>query len=104
MAKKSATKNYIYNLMYQVLVMIIPFITTPYLARTLGAEKLGIYSYTISITTYFILAGTLGIAMYGQREIAYVQDNVKKNIINIVNTYVLDFILILQIFYFYVLK
>ena len=78
MAKKSATKNYIYNLMYQVLVMIIPFITTPYLARTLGAEKLGIYSYTISITTYFILAGTLGIAMYGQREIAYVQDNVKK--------------------------
>ena len=78
MAKRSATKNYIYNLMYQILVMIIPFITTPYLARTLGAEKLGIYSYTISITTYFILAGTLGIAMYGQREIAYVQDNIKK--------------------------
>ncbi len=78
MAKRSATKNYIYNLMYQVLVMIIPFITTPYLTRTLGAAKLGIYSYTISITTYFILAGTLGIALYGQREIAYVQDNVKK--------------------------
>ena len=78
MKKKSVKKNYIYNVLYQVLVMIIPLITTPYLSRTLGAEKIGIYSYTISIITYFILFGSLGIAMYGQREIAYVQDNRKK--------------------------
>ncbi|MGN1327436.1 MAG: flippase [Clostridia bacterium] len=36
------------------------------------------YSYTISIVTYFILFGSLGIAMHGQREIAFVQDDVKK--------------------------
>ena len=78
MAKKSVKKNYIYNLIYQILVMIIPLITTPYLSRVLGAENIGIYSYTLSITTYFILFGSLGVAMYGQREIAYVQDNKDK--------------------------
>lgn len=75
---KSITKNYIYNLVYQILIIIMPIITTPYLARTLGAEGTGTYSYTISIVTYFILFGSLGLALYGQREIAYVQEDVKK--------------------------
>lgn len=74
---KSLKKNYIYNLTYQILVMIVPLITTPYLSRVLGAEAIGIYSYTLSITTYFILFGSLGVAMYGQREIAYVQENIE---------------------------
>lgn len=72
--KKSITKNYIYNLFYQCLVIIVPLFTTPYLSRVLGAELIGIYSYTLSIATYFVLFGSLGVAMYGQREIAYVQD------------------------------
>ncbi len=78
MKKNSVAKNYIYNLTYQILVLILPLITTPYISRVLGAEGTGIYSYTISITTYFILFGTLGISMYAQREIAYVQDKVKE--------------------------
>ena len=75
MAKKSLAKNYFYNLIYEVLILILPLITTPYLSRVLGAEKIGIYTYTYSIVTYFILFGSLGVAMYGQREIAYAQDN-----------------------------
>ncbi len=78
MKKKGIVKNYMYNLTYQLLVLILPLITTPYLSRVLGAEAIGIYSYTLSITTYFILLGSLGVAMYGQREIAYVQDDIKK--------------------------
>ena len=78
MSKKSITKNYIYNVMYQLLIIILPIITTPYLSRVLGAENIGIYSYTLSIVTYFILFGSLGVAMYAQREIAYVQENKEK--------------------------
>ena len=78
MAKKSVIKNYIYNLTYQILLLILPVITTPYLSRVLGAEGIGIYSYTVSIVTYFILFGSLGIAMYAQREIAYVQNDKEK--------------------------
>lgn len=74
MGKKSISKNYLYQLSYQILALIIPLITTPYISRVLGAEGIGIYSFTYSIATYFILFGSLGIAMYGQREIAYVQD------------------------------
>lgn len=75
--KKSVAKNFIYNLSYQVLILIVPLFTTPYLSRVLGAESIGIYSYTLSIATYFILFGSLGVALYAQREIAYVQDNIK---------------------------
>ena len=78
MQKKSVTKNYIYNLVYQILVIVLPLITTPYISGVLGAEKIGIYNFTTSIATYFILFGSLGVAMYAQREIAYVQDDVKK--------------------------
>ena len=76
---KSITKNYIYNLIYQILVLILPLITAPFVSRILGAENIGIYSYTLSISAYFILFGSLGIALYGQREIAYNQKNKKKS-------------------------
>ena len=75
--KKSIAKNYIYNLIYQMLTILLPLVTTPYLSRVLGAEPIGIYGYTISIVTYFILFGSLGVAMYGQREIAYLQQDKK---------------------------
>lgn len=73
--KKSIAKNYIYNLIYQMLTILLPLVTTPYLSRVLGAEPIGIYGYTISIVTYFILFGSLGVAMYGQRQIAYQQQD-----------------------------
>lgn len=76
--KKNLVKNYIYNLSYQILVIILPLITTPYISRILGAENIGIYSYTLSIVTYFVLIGSLGVATYGQREIAYVQSDRRK--------------------------
>lgn len=75
MPKKSITKNYIYNLVYQILTLILPLITTPYISRVLEAEKIGIYSYTYSILSYFLLFGALGVALYGQREIAYAGDD-----------------------------
>ena len=73
--KKSVSKNYMYNLSYQLLTLLTPFITTPYISRVLGPDGVGIYSYTTSIVSYFILLASLGIASYAQREIAYHQEN-----------------------------
>ena len=78
MPKKSITKNYLYNLAYQILILILPLITTPYLSRVLGAKGTGIYSYTYTIVNYFVLFGSLGVALYGQREIAYAQQKKHK--------------------------
>jgi len=64
-------KNYIYNTMYQILVLIAPLITTPYVSRVLGVTNIGIYQYSQSIANYFVLIGAVGTTLYGQREIAY---------------------------------
>lgn len=81
----------------------MPLITTPYLSRVLGAENIGIYSYTLSITTYFILLGSLGVSTYGQREIAYVRDNEKlrtKTFIEILIMRTITLTISIVIFYF----
>ena len=75
MKTKSIKENYLYNLLYQILILRVPIITTPYISRTLGSENVGIYSFTTSIVTYFMLFGSLGSSLYGQREIAYIREN-----------------------------
>lgn len=64
-------KNYLYNAGYQILIMFAPLITTPYVARVLGAHNTGVNEYTNSWVTFFYLVGQLGITLYGNREIAY---------------------------------
>lgn len=75
--KASLKKNYFYNLIYQICILLPPLITTPYLSRVLGAEGIGIYSFTSSILSYFVLFGSLGISLYGQREIAANQNKIE---------------------------
>ncbi len=67
--------NYIYNFISQILTLIIPLVTTPYLSRVLHEEGNGQYSFSFSIVTYFILFANLGFNVYGQREISKVRDN-----------------------------
>lgn len=71
-------KNFLYNILYQILIMILPLITAPYIARVLGAELIGVYSYTYSIAHYFVLFSQLGINVYGNRAIASVRDDKDK--------------------------
>ena len=71
-------KNFLYNIVYQILIMILPFITAPYLARVIGADGTGLYSYTYSIANYFVLFAMLGINNYGNRRIAQVRDEKEK--------------------------
>lgn len=75
--KKSITKNYIYNVSYQVLALITPLITTPYLSRVLEADGIGIYSFTAAVVSYFNMFAALGTLTYGNREISYLQDDRK---------------------------
>ncbi len=72
-------KNFIYRTLYEILTVITPFITTPYVSRVLGADGIGIYSYTASIMAYFTLFAALGTMSYGEREIARHRDDPKKS-------------------------
>lgn len=71
----SLAKNYIYNLIYQVVTLILPLLTIPYISRVIGSNGVGINAYTNSIIQYFILFGTIGVSLYGNRAIAYVRDD-----------------------------
>lgn len=71
-------KNFIYNTLYQILLLITPLIITPYISRVIGAAGIGVYSYAQSFATYFVLVGAVGTNLYGQREIAYVQNDSEK--------------------------
>ena len=68
-------KNYIFNTSYQLLAIIVPLVTTPYISRVLGAEGIGINSYTYSIVSYFVIFSILGTATYGNRQIGILQDD-----------------------------
>ena len=67
--------NVIINGLYQILIMIVPFFTAPYVARVLGSDGIGINSYTNSIVTYFTLFSALGTVAYGTREISRKRDD-----------------------------
>lgn len=68
-------KNIIYNITYQILILLLPLVTTPYISRVIGAEGIGIYSYNYSIVNYFMLFALLGLNNYGNRSIAAVRDD-----------------------------
>lgn len=87
---KSIKKNYMLNLSYQLLVMITPLITTPYLSRVLGADGIGVDSYIQSVSSYFVLFATLGLTTFGQREISYLQDDREKRSILFWETNILE--------------
>lgn len=71
-------KNYLYNLTYQLLTLVVPLITTPYISRVLKADGIGKYSITQAVMEYFVLFGLLGMSTYGSRQIAYVRDDVEE--------------------------
>ena len=71
-------KNYLYNVGYQVLVIIVPLITSAYVSRVLHPAGVGAYAFTNSIIQYFILFASMGIGYYGNRQIAYVREDSHK--------------------------
>ena len=75
-SKPSLSLNIILNILYEILVLIIPFITTPYVSRVLGPASLGSYSFSHSLVVYFTLFAALGTASYGKITIAKKRDDI----------------------------
>lgn len=89
----SIKKNYLYNLIYQVLVMILPLITVPYVSRVLLPHGVGTFAYTASIVSYFSFLGILGIDTYGNKLIAMSRDDKRKMSENFFSLYFLQLML-----------
>lgn len=74
----SVAKNLFYQSLFQGIRILMPVVTIPIISKALGAQGVGIYSFTNSIAEYFILLSGLGITLYGNREIAMVRDDKEK--------------------------
>lgn len=78
--KASLSLNFIFQSVYQLLTLLLPLVTTPYISRVLGAENTGVYSYTSVIASYFVAVAALGIEAYGNRSIAKARSNGQEEI------------------------
>ncbi|MBR1918883.1 MAG: flippase [Spirochaetales bacterium] len=67
--------NFFLYIAYNIVSTLSTILATALLARRLGSNGIGEYSYLISIVSYFTLFAILGSSNYGAREIAYTRDN-----------------------------
>lgn len=93
-SKKNTRINYIANLASQFLAIITPLITTPYVARVLQADGVGLYSYTASTAAIFVTIAQLGTSTYGSREIAYCRNDKERRTNVFYNVFLLRWLVI----------
>lgn len=79
--KRTLLINYIYSSIYQVITILLPFITMPYLTRTLGLDGIGKFSYSSAFIQVVIAIFYSVFLTLGSREIAYSRNN-QENIIS----------------------
>lgn len=72
---RKIVNNYIYNICFQIIAVLIALIMTPYIARVLSVEQIGIYSYVTSVSNFIVTFTIIGTYSYGCRQIAYVRDD-----------------------------
>lgn len=76
--RKSISINMLFNVSYNLLNMLFPFITSVYLSRVLGPEYIGRVSYAQNIMQYFVVIASLGIPTYGMKKISRDSSNKKQ--------------------------
>lgn len=84
MKKKSLSKNAVLNTLKTVLSYIFPLITIPYITRVLQVEAVGVFNFSNSIISYFVLIAGLGVGTYAIREGTQYRDS-ESNISNFVS-------------------
>jgi len=70
-------QNFFYNALINVLNVLFPFITAPYVARVLAPEGVGLFNFALTYAGYFSMVAALGIPTYGVRETAKVKNDLE---------------------------
>jgi len=86
---KSIKRNYIYNVIENVVTILSPIITVPYISRVIGSQGVGRISFAESVMTLFLVGAGFGVSIYGEREVSYVQDDRHKRSVVFWNAFLL---------------
>lgn len=73
--KNSIIKNIIFKFSLEILRIIIPIISVPYIYRIFNPEIMGQIEFSQSIVGYFFIFAGFGVYTYGLREISRVRNN-----------------------------
>lgn len=68
--EKSIAKNALFNILYKVLNVLFPLVTTIYISRILCPAGVGKVAFAQNVCSYFTVVAALGLPTYGIREIA----------------------------------
>lgn len=75
MNNRSILKNFLYKITVEILRIIMPIITVPYIYRIFSPEIMGKIEFSQSISGYFFIFVGFGAYRYGLREISRVRDD-----------------------------
>ena len=73
---KKLLSNMIYSGVFQLLFLITPVITIPYVSRIFSPSDLGLYATSYAVVIFLVQIASFGMPLYGTRAIA--QANNKK--------------------------
>lgn len=98
-------KNFIFNILLGVTNIIVPLIVFPYISEILEPDGVGITSFAVSLASTFVILGSLGIPIYGIREIAKAKKSdqeLSKTFSEIVSIQVIWLVFTLLIYFFWI--
>ncbi len=72
----SLTKNAFLVILIRFSQLFFPLITVTHLVGVINPENYGLYEFSFSIVSYFLLISQFGIPIFAQREVSKVRDNI----------------------------
>ncbi len=75
---KLIIKNFFFKFFLEILRIIIPIISIPYVYRIFRPEIMGSIEFLQSISGYFFIFAGFGVYTYGLREISRIRDDKEK--------------------------
>ena len=71
----SVKRNFAFNVLLVISNIVFPILVFPYIARILGPDGLGNAHFALQFSKWFVTVASLGIPIYGLREVAKVKNN-----------------------------
>ena len=97
---KKLLSNMIYSGVFQLLFLITPVITIPYIARIFSPSDLGLYATSYAVVIFLVQLSSFGMPLYGTRAIAQANNKKEQSQI-LVNLWNIQIIATLIIFFLY---
>lgn len=97
---KKLLSNMIYSGVFQLLFLITPVITIPYVARIFSPSDLGLYATSYSIVMFLMQLASFGMPLYGTRAIAQAKDKIEQSQL-LINLWIIQLLATLLVFFGY---